>query len=80
MRSMWVARAPGRTWINSVRRAKQPCLVLMDFSFIWRWRAFTMLVTWPCSRDTGPSSASILLGSWETGRPDVLDLACFRRA
>ena len=76
--SMWVAKDPGRTMIRSVSKAKHPCLVLIDFSFICLWMALTMLVTWDWSRLTGPSSASILLGSARL--TPALGLVCFSNA
>lgn len=43
---MWWVRAPGYTWTSSVSSAKQPCRVLILFSFICRCTAFTRAGTW----------------------------------
>ena len=47
---IWSARAPGATLMSSVSRVKQPCLVLMLFSFICLCRALTMSAT--CRRNS----------------------------
>ena len=78
--SMCVARDPGNTVIRSVSRAKQPCLVLIDFSFICLCTAFTMLATWDWSSVTGPSSASMVLGSTLAAWTPELGLVCFNNA
>lgn len=74
---IWLARAPGKTSTSSFSKEKQSCLVLMLFSFICRWTAFTINGTCCCNNETGPSSSSIASGS--SGTP-VAGLVCLNRA